>query len=95
MDNEEIGSYVVGKRTEYKKQHPRSNLRDRIISFVVENYASGKKIQKGDIFARVSASGSAGQIVSSLITTGVFIEKPLECGNCKYLVPDMTKINIE
>lgn len=84
------GVYRTGTVVKHKKQMPHLTLKDRIISYVFEH----PKTTKSDIFINISSSGSAGTIVSSLISTGVFIEKRFDCGNCKYYIVNEEKINI-
>gem|GEM_PF-2649497 len=72
----------------YIPQKYSGNLRDKIISHCVDN----PKSTKGDIFINVSGSGTCGTIISALIRSGILIENPFDCHNCKYFTVDMTKV---
>lgn len=65
-------------------------LRDKILHYVDTH----DKPTKGGIFTHVSASGSAGSIVSAFIREGIFIEKKFDCGNCVYFELDKKRARL-
>lgn len=80
---------IIDKSSKVNIIKPKMTLRDRMIDYVINN----EKPTKGDIFSNVSSSGTAQVILTSLITTGVYIQHKFECGSCVWYEVDKTKVH--
>jgi len=97
VEDDRINGSVIGKTKSdvsnedlEKQNRPKLPLQERLIEYALTH----DKPTKGDLFIHVSSSGTAGSIISALVSGGIFIEKKFECGSCIYFEVDQTKVNI-
>jgi len=97
LEDDSINGSVIGKtksdvsNEDLEEQNkPKLPLQERLIEYAVTH----DKPTKGELFIHVSSSGTAGAIISALVSGGIFIEKQLDCGSCVYFEVDQTKVNI-
>jgi hypothetical protein len=90
IDDEICGSYKIGNTEFEDTVTSKKTLRDRILDYVNCTH----KPTKGSIFINVSSSGTAGSIISALVSEGILVENKFDCGNCVYYVINKSKIHL-